>query len=137
MDHEIKRQIKEIFDSSISEYIHKIEAKRAYTTDEIKGLQKDVIRLEATVNERMKNIEEKFSEITKGNEQSAQHEMELAVLKNDVKYIKITVEEIKIILEKDYVKRSEFDPVKKIVYGMVGIILTSVVVGVLTLVLRR
>lgn len=40
-------------------------------------------------------------------------------------------------LEKHYVTRSDFIPIQKIVYGLVGLILTSFVVAILALVLRR
>lgn len=37
---------------------------------------------------------------------------------------------------KDYVKRSEFEPIQKLVYGVVGLILIAVMSGVVALVLQ-
>ncbi len=36
------------------------------------------------------------------------------------------IEEIKRMLDKDYTKKNEFDPIKKIVYGFVGFLLLSI-----------
>jgi hypothetical protein len=62
---------------------------------------------------------------------------ELAVIKTDIGYIKSEVSEIKKLVQEQYVLKSEFEPVKKIVYGLVSIILVSVVGAVVTLVLRK
>ena len=61
----------------------------------------------------------------------------IALLTKDVTYIKETVVEIKHNLEKDYITRDQFEPVKKIVYGMVAIILTAVVGALITLVVQQ
>lgn len=53
----------------------------------------------------------------------------------DVDYIKKEIGEIKQLVSDHYVTRIEFDPIKKIVYGLVGLILTSVFVGILSLVM--
>jgi hypothetical protein len=45
--------------------------------------------------------------------------------------------EIKVKLESEYVTQDEFEPVKKIVYGMVGVILLAVIGALITLVLRQ
>lgn len=37
------------------------------------------------------------------------------------------IDEIKIKLEKNYVSQEEFKPVKQVVYGMIAIILTTVI----------
>ena len=41
------------------------------------------------------------------------------------------------ILDKDIVLRAEFEPVRKIVYGLVGLILTAVGGAVIALVLKQ
>lgn len=64
-----------------------------------------------------------------------QHSVE--VIANDIQYIRRDVEEIKTKLDKEYVTQDQFDPIKKIVYGMVSVMLTTVVVGLLTLVLNK
>lgn len=63
-------------------------------------------------------------------------EVELAEIKKDIEYIKRTVQRIEHRQEIDFVTREEFEPIKKIVYGMVTLVLTSVFVGLLTLVVR-
>lgn len=61
----------------------------------------------------------------------------LAVLAADVRNIKETVLEIKVLIKSDYVTKSEFEPVRKIVYGLVAAILTIVIVAVVTMVVRK
>jgi len=58
-------------------------------------------------------------------------------LDEKVTNIKETVDKIDCKLEKDYVTKDEFDPIKKIVYGMVGTILLAVIVALLALVIRN
>jgi len=58
------------------------------------------------------------------------------VIATKIDYIQRDVAEIKEKLEKDYVTRDEFDPVKKIVYGMVGLVLVAVVSALIALVVR-
>ena len=62
---------------------------------------------------------------------------DIAVMKNDLSYIKREVIDIKVLVQQEYVTRAEFDPIKKIVYGLVGIILTGVAGALLTLVLKQ
>lgn len=64
-------------------------------------------------------------------------EYSVEVIANDIQYIRRDVEEIKTKLDKEYVTQDQFDPIKKIVYGMVSVMLTTVVVGLLTLVLNK
>lgn len=63
-------------------------------------------------------------------------EVTLAEFGKDIEYIKKTVEEIKRKQEQDYVSREEFEPIKRIVYGMVAIVLTSVFGGLVALVVN-
>jgi hypothetical protein len=64
---------------------------------------------------------------------------DIALIKQDILYIKERVDAIGISLSENYVTRREFDlevtPLKRIVYGMVGLILTSVACAMLLLVL--
>jgi len=60
-----------------------------------------------------------------------------ALIKQDITYIKDNVRDIKVKLEGQYVTREQFDPIKRIVYGMVGLVLTAVAVGVLNLVINK
>ena len=66
-------------------------------------------------------------------------ETQIAVMANDVGYLKKAVDLIdkKIdLLNGTYVTKAEFDPVKRVVYGLVGLVLTSVAGAALALVLR-
>jgi hypothetical protein len=58
-----------------------------------------------------------------------------AVQATDIHYMRTAIDEIKAKLEKDYITRIEFEPVRKIVYGMIGIILVAVAGAVITLVI--
>jgi hypothetical protein len=60
-----------------------------------------------------------------------------AVIENELGHIKVELQEIKIMLTGDYIRKEEFDPIKKLVYGMVAIILTAVVTAVITIILKR
>lgn len=51
--------------------------------------------------------------------------------------IKDDVTEIKRLLTENYVTKSEFTPVKNLVYGVVSLILVSFVGALITLVLRK
>ena len=62
---------------------------------------------------------------------------DFAVLASDVKNIKEDVIEIKALVKNDYVTKTEFEPIKKLVYGIVTLILTGVIVALLSLVVRR
>jgi len=61
----------------------------------------------------------------------------VAVILNKVEYIELEVKEIKDKLESDYVTMSEFKPIKMIVYGMVGIVLTTVFGALIMLVVKK
>lgn len=58
-------------------------------------------------------------------------------LLSDVSAIKDKVISIENKLEKNYVTQEEFLPIKNLVYGLVGLTLTSVVVALLALVIIR
>lgn len=64
-------------------------------------------------------------------------ETALAVIQSDINYIKRDLTEVKDKLEADYVTRSEFEPVKKIVFGLVTMVLAGVTGALITLVLRN
>ena len=59
------------------------------------------------------------------------------VIATKIDYIQRDVAEIKSKLEADYVSREEFDPIKKIVYGMVSVILLSVIGALVAIVVRN
>jgi ABC-type phosphate transport system permease subunit len=68
---------------------------------------------------------------------SAASRADLRIMANDINYIRQSVDEVKANLQGNYVTKDQFDPVKKLVYGLVGLILTAVVVGVLSLVISN
>ena len=55
----------------------------------------------------------------------------IALVRKDIKYIRKNVCEIKMALEKNYVTKAEFKPVKLIAYGLVGIAGTSIITWIL------
>lgn len=61
----------------------------------------------------------------------------LDVMANDIKHISKDVSEIKSTLRGSYVSKDEFEPIKKIVYGLVTLILVAVVGGLLGLVILK
>lgn len=67
----------------------------------------------------------------------------MALMAQDIKYMRETVtamkgdiKELKDELEGKYVTSVEFEPIKRLVYGTVGIILTAVVTALVLLVLK-
>lgn len=57
-------------------------------------------------------------------------------MRKDIEFIKDNLKEINVKLDQKYVTHDEFEPVKKIVYGIVALILTSVVVALIALVIK-
>ena len=55
----------------------------------------------------------------------------IALVRKDIKYIRKNVCEIKAALDKNYVTKAEFKPVKLIAYGLVGIAGTSIITWLL------
>lgn len=60
----------------------------------------------------------------------------LAVMANDITYIKERIEHIDEQIGDNYVTKAEFTPIQKIVYGLVGVILLAVAGGLLTTVIK-
>jgi hypothetical protein len=61
----------------------------------------------------------------------------LAVLGNDVKYIRKEVDDIKILVTEKYVTKTEFEPIRLLVYGMVGLVLVAVFGAIVALVVGK
>ena len=70
--------------------------------------------------------------IIDGNQRLAEGGVETAI-----RYIQRDIAEINIKLDDKYVTKDEFIPVRNVVYGLVGIILLSVIGAILTIVLRK
>ena len=66
-----------------------------------------------------------------------QDEINIAVITSQLADIKDDIRDIKLKLENDYITRNEFDPYKRIIQGLVALVLTAVVGAVLTLVIRQ
>lgn len=64
-------------------------------------------------------------------------ETELAVLQTQIGQVQKDITEIKELVKEQYVLKSEFDPVRKIVYGLVSVILVGVIGALMTLVIKQ
>lgn len=60
----------------------------------------------------------------------------IALIQQDISYMKDKLDGVDQKISTHYVSREEFEPIKKIVYGMVGLILTAVVGALISLVLK-
>lgn len=65
-----------------------------------------------------------------------QMDTKIAVIQTDINYIKKSVDELNEKLEDKYVTQDEFDPIKKLTYGLVALILTSVVGAIISIVVN-
>lgn len=63
--------------------------------------------------------------------------VQIAVIGQKVTTIEESVRNIESKLEGHYVTKEEFDPVKRIVYGIVTLMLTAVIVALLAVVIRK
>ena len=61
-------------------------------------------------------------------------DIKLAVIQNDLTYIKEKMNAIDTKVSSGYVSKEEFEPVKKIVYGLVTLVLIAVVGALVALV---
>lgn len=67
---------------------------------------------------------------------STRDEVKLAVMQNDLNYIKEKLNTVDDKVSNHYVSKEEFEPIKKIVYGLVGLILVAVVGALLSVVVK-
>lgn len=91
----------------------------------------DITSLLTTIKEELTLLKN-----TKKIEESSGSLLNIA-LQKDVEYIKKEISEIKALVENKYVTMAEFQPIKNIVFGMVGLVLVSVVGGLLAIVLKK
>lgn len=61
-------------------------------------------------------------------------ETKIALIAKDINYMKEKLDEVDGKLNSHYVTKEEFEPIKKVVYGLVSIILVAVVGAVVSLV---
>lgn len=69
------------------------------------------------------------------NNMTNSENVEVIVTKID--YIQRDITQIRSRLEAEYVTRDQFDPIKKIVYGMVSLVLVAVVGALVSLIIRK
>ncbi len=60
----------------------------------------------------------------------------LALLQNDMSYMKDKIDSIDTKVSNHYVTKEEFQPIKMVVYGLVGLILVAVVGALIALVVN-
>jgi len=65
------------------------------------------------------------------------NDSEIVAIKKDISYLVRKVDKIDASLESKYITKLEFDPIKKLVYGTVGIILVAVMTALVRLVLMQ
>lgn len=70
-------------------------------------------------------------------ERKQSDETNIAVMASNISDIKEDVKDIKLKLGSDYVTKEAFEPIKRIVYGMVALVMTAVGGGLLSLILRK
>lgn len=70
-------------------------------------------------------------------EQQASDPITLALLRKDISYIQKDISEINTKLDNKYVTVETFEPIKRIVYGLVGLILIAVVGAILALIIKK
>ena len=63
-------------------------------------------------------------------------QVNIALMQEDVKSIKDDVKEIKGGMEAEYVTQTEFKPIRNLVYGTVGLFLTSIGGAFIALILK-
>jgi len=78
-------------------------------------------------------MKKKVGEYWSNNQMS----VDIAVMVNQVANIDFTVKDIQRKLEGEYVTQSEFEPVRKIVFGLVSLILIAVVGALVALVVQK
>lgn len=63
--------------------------------------------------------------------------IKLISIQKDLEYIKKKVDQIELDLKADYVTRAEWEPYKKVISGLVGAILLTVLGALLALVVQQ
>jgi len=75
--------------------------------------------------------------INKSNNSLTETKVLLGRIDERTKSLEKDIKEISAKLDRDYVSRDEFAPIKRIVYGMVSIILVASVVAMVNLVILK
>ena len=69
--------------------------------------------------------------------QQQQDQSDIRLIAKDIEYIKIDMQDVKKALSSNYVTVDQFDPIKRLVYGTVGLILSSFILALAALFLGR
>jgi len=96
--------------------------------NEIESPTKELL---ARVDERTKSIQadiSKFREDLKTNFSNLSDKIRDTEIRNATKFDETSqdIDEIKEMIDTHYIKKTEFDPIRKIVYGFVGFLLLSI-----------
>ena len=86
---------------------------------------------EDSVRKEIKLLERQIDKFTR---ESAVTDAEM---RTDISYIKQEITKLTTLVAQQYVTRTEFEPVKKLVYGTVTVMLTAVVGGLMALIVVR
>ena len=62
---------------------------------------------------------------------------DIATVTLQLRTLSLEVESLKLLIKSEFVRQSEFDPVRKIVYGVVSVILLGVITALVALVLNK
>lgn len=65
------------------------------------------------------------------------NETKFAIISKDLEFIKADVADIKSDIQGHFVTKEEFEPVKKITFGLVTLILTAVIIALIGLVINK
>lgn len=68
---------------------------------------------------------------------TSREDLQIAVMANDIVYIKKSVDDLTTKVDHNYVTIDQFEPVRRLVYGLVSLILMSVVIALLALVVQK
>src|SRR3990172_3784678 len=75
--------------------------------------------------------------LTPEEEDNQDIKTQLAVIHRDLKYVNEQITDMRSLLLRNYVLQAEFEPVKKIVYGLVSLVLIGVVGTLMALLLNK
>lgn len=86
-----------------------------------------------------RSFDRKLTKVTQGNQAEIITKMAVdqAVILNKMTNVERRVESIEKKIDEDYVTQDQFAPVRTIVFGLVGLILTAVVGGLVGLVIIK
>lgn len=86
---------------------------------------------EDSIRKEIKSLERQLDKFTR---ESAVTDAEM---RSDINYIKEAITKLNTLVAQQYVTRTEFQPVKNLVYGTAAIMLTAVMGGLMTLIIIR